>query len=189
MRWDSNVKELAQSPRLDVVDQSSRKLPAGKFTGCFIHANMNANFRIPGIMPKPGIIRIHAIQCKRNVHDAFEKWKKCSKVRKCTSASETLCSAKSLMNEHSTRVFFFFRVLSMTPCTGYGTNTSIVPSASSSSATAFFQRTERLVVPTPSFGGPNAERCPRLCANGCVPLEWLNGLFGPSVCAARPVRF
>ena len=108
MRWDSNVKELAQSPRLDVVDQSSRKLPAGKFTGCFIHANMNANFRIPGIMPKPGIIRIHAIQCKRNVHDAFEKWKKCSKVRKCTSASETLCSAKSLMNEHSTRVFFFF---------------------------------------------------------------------------------
>ena len=106
MRWDSNVKKLAQSPRLDVVDQSSRKLPSGKFTGCFIHANMNANFRIPGIMPKPGIIRIHAIQCKRNVPDAFEKWKKCSKVRKCTSASETLCSAKSLMNEHATRVFF-----------------------------------------------------------------------------------
>ena len=133
---------------------------------------MNAIFRLPGIMPKPGIIRIHAIQCKRTVHDAFEKWKTCSKLRKCTSASEKLCSGKSLMDEHATRVFFFFRLLSMTTCTGYGTNTSIALSASSSSVDAF-------------FSGPNVPRYQRLRladrtlsgANGFVPTAACQGLI------------
>ena len=134
---------------------------------------MNAIFRLPGIMPKPGIIRIHAIQCKRTVHDAFEKWKTCSKLRKCTSASEKLCSGKSLMDEHATRVFFFF----FSPVE-YD-NVYRIWDEHFDRAVRFveqcrrlFQRTERSAVPTPSFGGPNAERCQRLCANGCVPRAY-----------------